>query len=651
MKYFIRFFITVLIVFCLSLLPVELPFISSTHVEAATVKLNKTKISVYVDNSTTLTLTGTKLKTTWTTSDNKIAVVSMNGVVKGIKRGSATITAKVGSSKYSCKVTVINPEISKTSLDLAVADTNYLSIRGSTGTVIWKSSDNEVVTVNKNGFVYAKENGTAKIIGSYKGKKYSCKVTVADKVLHASTTSVTCSRETQIMIYWNSSTASTDDQIYWQVADSNIITCQWGEWVNDSIPLSIVLNDYGTTTITITADNTDEKIVIDVTVIDDKRPKTKKLSAEEVYAKCSDATVQVNTDLGLGSGFFISSGKIVTNYHVIEGASSIKVQLNDERTYDVEYILGYSKELDIAILSIPIETEYLPINSYSLKAGETIYAIGSPLGLTNTFTNGIISNISRIDNNVEYIQVNAAITNGNSGGPLINAYGEVIGINSMGIEGKDLNFAINIYQIYQVDTSCPITISDYNELISGNDNNSSSANLFITNAPFAAQEDSIGKIKVVFPKDWSSNVLAHQGNNILVSFYPGTVDKAAGSNILLTVQESAAALTYDTVKKYLASLFTSDYITSQLTISGCEDVVVSDFKTSDYESKNGTVFKAEYSVEFKKANKEVVAKQVLYGLCINNYLIEVVCTFGADSVTPDIYLVAQYLIDSIQVAK
>jgi hypothetical protein len=647
-----RFIISTLIVFCLSVLPVELSIISSAHVEAATVKLNKTKISIYVGNSDTLTLTGTKLKTTWTTSDKKIAVVSTNGVVKGIKRGTVTITAKVGNSKYNCKVTVENPEISKTSLDLAVAATDYLSIKGSTGTVTWKSSDNEVVTVNKNGFVYAKENGTAKITGSYKGKKYTCNVTVADKVLHASTTSVTCSRETQIMIYWDCSTASDDDQVYWQVADPSIITCQWGEWVGDSLPLIIVLNDYGTTTITITADNTDEKLIIDVTVIDDKRPKTKKLSAEDVYAKCSNATVQINTDLGLGSGFFISSGKVVTNYHVIEGASSIKVQLNDDRTYDVEYILGYSKELDIAILSIPIETEYLPINNYSLNVGEAIYAIGSPLGLTDTFTNGIISNISRYDNNVDYIQVNAAITHGNSGGPLINAYGEVIGINSKSIEGKDLNFAINIYQLYQVDTSCPITVSDYDKLISGSNNNSSSTNPFITNAPFVAQEGSIGKIKVVFPKDWSSSELAYQDNNIQVAFYKGTEGKAAGSNIVLTVREVATVLTYDALKKYYTSLFTSEFITNQLTISGYEDAVVSDFNTSDYESKNGKIFKAEYKVELRLADNDVVINQVFYGLCINNYMISVVITTdGAHNVTPDIYQVAQYLLDSIQVVK
>lgn len=650
MKHFVRLFISTLILFCLSVLPVELPIISPAHVEAATVKLNKTKISIYVDNRYTLTLTGTNQKVTWTTSDKKIAVVSANGEVKGKKSGTATVTAKVGSSKYTCKVTVLNPEISKTSIDLEVADTHYLSVKGSTGAVTWKSSDSEVVTVNKHGFVYAKANGTAKITGTYKGKKYVCNVTVADKVLHASTTSLTCSRETQIMISWNySKNYHEDDMIYFEVADTSIITCQWGEWVDTySLPLNIILKDYGTTTITITADNTDEKLVIDVTVIDDNRPKTKKLTAEEVYAKCSNATVQVNTNLGLGSGFFISSGRIVTNYHVIEGASSIKVQLLDGSTYNVEYILGYSKELDIAILSIPIETEYLPMNNYSLRAGETIYAIGSPLGLTDTFTNGIISNVSRYVSNVDYIQVNAAITYGNSGGPLINTYGEVIGINSMTIAGKDLNFAINIYQLYQVDTSDPITVSDYYDMISGSNNNSPSENPFITNAPFKAQEGRIGKIKVVFPKDWTIKELAPQSYNKIVGFYPGKGD--ANANISLGIQETNTELSYDAVKKYFTSLITSDFIANQLAIYGYENVIVSDFKTSDYETKNGTVFKAEYSIKLRLAGVDRELKQVLYGLSIKKYLIQLSVTIE-DNVTPDIHLVAEYMLDTIQVDK
>jgi hypothetical protein len=121
--------------------------------------------------------------------------------------------------------------------------------------------------------------------------------------------------------------------------------------------------------------------------------------------------------------------------------------------------------LDIAVLCIPTVNSILTINRHGIKAGETIYTLGSSLGLADTFTNGIISNASRLIDDVNFIQINAAITFGNSGGPLINSYGEVIGINTAGIEeGQNLNFAVNINQLYQVSTGNPIPVAEFNKL-------------------------------------------------------------------------------------------------------------------------------------------------------------------------------------------
>ena len=462
MKRIINVSTVILLAICMSFFPISLPYNSVITAEAATTKLNKEKLLLYVGNSDTLKITGTNQKIKWTTSNSKVASVSKKGVVKGIKKGTAAITAQINNKKYTCKVTVSNPAINEKKLDMEIADTAQLSILGGSGSVTWKSSDKDVVTVNKNGFVYAKGEGNAKITGTYKGKNYVCNVTIADKVIHASTTSLVISSDTTIMIAIDN--LYSDENAYVLSGDEDIIDCYWGEeWNGSSIPLHITIKGHGKTTLTITADNTDEKLIIDVTAIDNKRPKMNQLKAEDIYDICSPATAQVNTDLGLGSGFFISSGKLVTNYHVIKDASKINVQLNNGKTYDVEYILGYNEFLDIAILSIPVETEYLKISPYGLKSGETVYAIGSSLGFNDTFTNGIISNVSRILNDgVEYIQINAAITNGNSGGPLINSYGEVIGINSMTIgQGQNLNFAINIHQLYLVDTSKPITVAEY----------------------------------------------------------------------------------------------------------------------------------------------------------------------------------------------
>lgn len=383
-------------------------------------------------------------------------------------------------------------------------------------------------------------------------------------------------------------------------------------------------------------------------MIDDKRPEMKKLSANDIKTKCTNAMVQVNTNFSKGSGFFISGGTIVTNYHTIEGASSIQVQLRDKRIYDVEYILGYSKKLDIALLRIPVETDFLPINNYSLKVGEEVYAVGSPIGNKDAFNKGKISDLFQYHDEVEYIHVDADITDENSGGPLVNAYGEVIGINAVGIGSKDQNCAIDIYQIYQVDTSNPRTVSDYYNELSSSVEKTPPVNPLIANAPFRAQEQKFGEITVIYPKDWSCYELARKGNDSITMFCQG---KAEGSNIILGAQVTDTVPPYDVLKKYYESRYTPDYITSLFALNGYNGVAVSGLKISDYASKNGTAIKIEYSVSFKIEGKEYVIKQVLYDLYINNYLIDIAVTDVGDGTTPDINVVGQYMLDTIQVPK
>lgn len=177
-------------------------------------------------------------------------------------------------------------------------------------------------------------------------------------------------------------------------------------------------------------------------------------------------------------------------------------------------------------------------------------------------------------------------------------------------------------------------------------------NPIVAKAPFDAQEGSFGKINAVIPKTWSSSILGQQGNNVMAMLYPSTADMTVGtSNITVTVQETATAPTYDIAKEYFASAITSDFITNQLITAGMEEVAVSDFKTSDYETKIGTAFKTEYKVDYKVADKEGAIKQVIYDLYIDNYLVEVTITDMADNVTPDIYQIAEYLLESIQLTK
>ncbi|MBD2296035.1 trypsin-like peptidase domain-containing protein [Anabaena sphaerica FACHB-251] len=157
---------------------------------------------------------------------------------------------------------------------------------------------------------------------------------------------------------------------------------------------------------------------------------------------------------GTGSGFILSAdGRILTNSHVVDGADTVTVTLKDGRTFKGK-VVGTDELTDVAV--VKIEANNLPTvtigNSDQLQPGQWAIAIGNPLGLDNTVTTGIISATGRSSNQVgvpdkrvEFIQTDAAINPGNSGGPLLNARGEVIGMNTAIIQGaQGLGFSIPI---------------------------------------------------------------------------------------------------------------------------------------------------------------------------------------------------------------
>jgi Do/DeqQ family serine protease len=157
---------------------------------------------------------------------------------------------------------------------------------------------------------------------------------------------------------------------------------------------------------------------------------------------------------GTGSGFILSSdGQLLTNAHVVDGTKEVKVTLKDGQVYRGK-VLGTDPMTDVAV--VKIEAKDLPTvdigNAEQLNPGEWAIAIGNPLGLDNTVTVGIISALGRSssevgvpDKRVRFIQTDAAINPGNSGGPLLNAQGEVIGINTaIRADAQGLGFAIPI---------------------------------------------------------------------------------------------------------------------------------------------------------------------------------------------------------------
>ena len=183
------------------------------------------------------------------------------------------------------------------------------------------------------------------------------------------------------------------------------------------------------------------------------------LTPQEVYRKVNPSVVQVAVEVGrqmsLGTGvIFTEDGYILTNYHVVEGGSDCYVVLDTGASYQALYVAG-DPVSDLAVLKV--DGQELPAAEFGesdfLVVGDPVYAIGNPLGyeLWGTMTDGIVSAVDREvwvhDRSMTLIQTNAALNTGNSGGPLINQYGQVVGLNvikmiSSGENVEGLGFAI-----------------------------------------------------------------------------------------------------------------------------------------------------------------------------------------------------------------
>ena len=201
----------------------------------------------------------------------------------------------------------------------------------------------------------------------------------------------------------------------------------------------------------------------------DNIPQGGGISLQDIYTRNIPSVVSITCQSShsaySGTGVVLSAdGYIVTNAHVVENSSAVTVQLTDDRTFSAR-LVGCDDISDLAVLRIDC-TDLTPAqfgDSSTLRVGDTVVAIGDPLGAAfrGTYTNGIVSAINRdVEVNgrtMTLIQTNAALNSGNSGGPLINCYGQVIGINTMkigaftdtaGVEG--LGFAIPSTQVKEI---------------------------------------------------------------------------------------------------------------------------------------------------------------------------------------------------------
>ena len=185
-----------------------------------------------------------------------------------------------------------------------------------------------------------------------------------------------------------------------------------------------------------------------------------RLSLEEAIDRYGESVVVVKRPGALGSGFVVrEDGYIITNAHVVQGEVEVTITVHREtddgvekRVFEEVEIVAVNPHIDLALLKIDAdELADFPLkrvhfgNVDELEKGETVFAVGAPLGLERSVSEGIVSIKNRAQNGIVYVQTTAAVNPGNSGGPLFNQKGEVIGVNTWGyMFSEGLNFSIPI---------------------------------------------------------------------------------------------------------------------------------------------------------------------------------------------------------------
>lgn len=241
---------------------------------------------------------------------------------------------------------------------------------------------------------------------------------------------------------------------------------------------------------------------------------TKKMEVEDVVA-LTDTSVVVIHGYGasnqsmLGAGFIIeSSGLIATNYHVIKDAERIDVTLSNGQTYPVIGIVDFNYSdpgyPDFAILKIdaPTDLPALPLgDDKKLRPGESVVTIGNPIAYTHTPSDGIFAQLRRMDS-INYVQITAPISPGNSGGPLLNRYGEVVGINTFhDRRGQNLNFALSVQYLKDALTNhghtVRFTVNDVLAMQKKRNNEQFTA-------LFAPYEHPQKLFSMLYPRDWKT---------------------------------------------------------------------------------------------------------------------------------------------------
>ncbi len=178
------------------------------------------------------------------------------------------------------------------------------------------------------------------------------------------------------------------------------------------------------------------------------------------------SVVTIRTDISQGTGFIITrDGYVVTNAHVLYDAGYANAITSNQQSKKMT-LIGYNRTMDLALLKIDGNYDFLELDSVdNVRVGEKVIAIGNPLGYSFSVSEGIVSAINRVGSNGlnAYIQTDAALNPGNSGGPLINTNGKVIGINNFKSRGENLGFALE--SDYIQETINNIALNEINQTL------------------------------------------------------------------------------------------------------------------------------------------------------------------------------------------
>ena len=192
----------------------------------------------------------------------------------------------------------------------------------------------------------------------------------------------------------------------------------------------------------------------DSIVISEQKQEPKVLTAEDIYKNTASKVAMIlsykdGIPYSQGSGFFIDKNTLVTNFHCVAGADKIEFKITgDDEIYKGAKVVKASDDYDLAIISTKQDFPFVKIDSLGKEeVGSQVYAIGNPRGLEGTISDGILSG-KRDNEGIEYLQITAPISPGNSGGPVLNEKGEVIGVATFTFRNsQSLNFAMPIKYI------------------------------------------------------------------------------------------------------------------------------------------------------------------------------------------------------------